>query len=312
MPFQSEKQRRYLWLKHPDIAHRWAHEYPNQKKLPMYADNKENKHNDDQISDDSKVKQAVLAVLRNSLLKQSSVSPQSLITKKSNSILEYVQVPHSNKPVAAGDEHVTLKKEQQKKVNPEHLFGFKSRDEDVTGNNTIGEKLGQLLLNHKAFADVLQKSAAIIRLGKKHKKNHKIPAAPANFAEQQDGQGGQGIKDLNSSPIDAAPQEFNNVGLDYPKMLQQIAQIKQQRAWALQQAMMFPPAGSDKKQQQSAPVAAYPGMNSAPQSVAANKPAMQSGASNPIGLKGPLNTQNGIPTFAQNLTGNAAFGRNTA
>ncbi|MFW9927759.1 MAG: hypothetical protein ACFFD1_00020 [Candidatus Thorarchaeota archaeon] len=27
MPFRSEKQRRYLWLKHPDIAQRWTKEY---------------------------------------------------------------------------------------------------------------------------------------------------------------------------------------------------------------------------------------------------------------------------------------------
>jgi hypothetical protein len=26
-----------MWLKHPDIAKRWAHEYPNQKNLPTYA-----------------------------------------------------------------------------------------------------------------------------------------------------------------------------------------------------------------------------------------------------------------------------------
>lgn len=27
MPFQSEKQRRYLWLKHPEVAKRWTKEY---------------------------------------------------------------------------------------------------------------------------------------------------------------------------------------------------------------------------------------------------------------------------------------------
>jgi hypothetical protein len=27
MPFRSEKQRRYLWMHHPDIARRWAHKY---------------------------------------------------------------------------------------------------------------------------------------------------------------------------------------------------------------------------------------------------------------------------------------------
>jgi len=37
MPFRSEKQRRFLWAEHPDIAKRWAHEYPTKKKLPMYA-----------------------------------------------------------------------------------------------------------------------------------------------------------------------------------------------------------------------------------------------------------------------------------
>lgn len=26
MPFKSEKQRRFLWLKHPDIARKWADE----------------------------------------------------------------------------------------------------------------------------------------------------------------------------------------------------------------------------------------------------------------------------------------------
>ena len=36
MPFRSEKQRRYMWAKHPDIADRWAREYgskPKRKKL---------------------------------------------------------------------------------------------------------------------------------------------------------------------------------------------------------------------------------------------------------------------------------------
>jgi hypothetical protein len=27
VPFRSEKQRRFLWLKHPDIAARWTREY---------------------------------------------------------------------------------------------------------------------------------------------------------------------------------------------------------------------------------------------------------------------------------------------
>ncbi len=37
MPFKSESQRRYLYLKHPDIAKRWSVEYPNQKQLPEHV-----------------------------------------------------------------------------------------------------------------------------------------------------------------------------------------------------------------------------------------------------------------------------------
>lgn len=34
MPFQSKSQQRYLWMKHPDIAKRWAAESPTPKSLP--------------------------------------------------------------------------------------------------------------------------------------------------------------------------------------------------------------------------------------------------------------------------------------
>ena len=36
MPFQSEAQRRYLWVHHPQIARRWAHTYGKPKDLPMH------------------------------------------------------------------------------------------------------------------------------------------------------------------------------------------------------------------------------------------------------------------------------------
>ena len=37
MPFQSESQRRFLWMHHPELAKKWAHEYPGQKNLPMHV-----------------------------------------------------------------------------------------------------------------------------------------------------------------------------------------------------------------------------------------------------------------------------------
>jgi hypothetical protein len=36
MPFKSEAQRRFMWAKHPEIAKKWAHEYPSQGKLAMH------------------------------------------------------------------------------------------------------------------------------------------------------------------------------------------------------------------------------------------------------------------------------------
>jgi hypothetical protein len=40
MPFKSESQRRFMWARHPQIARRWAREYPNQKNLPEHSSKK--------------------------------------------------------------------------------------------------------------------------------------------------------------------------------------------------------------------------------------------------------------------------------
>ena len=32
MPFKSEKQRRFMWAKHPDIARRWTEKYGSKPK----------------------------------------------------------------------------------------------------------------------------------------------------------------------------------------------------------------------------------------------------------------------------------------
>jgi len=38
VPFKSKAQRRYLWMKHPDVARKRADEAPGQKDLPMHKD----------------------------------------------------------------------------------------------------------------------------------------------------------------------------------------------------------------------------------------------------------------------------------
>jgi len=304
MPFQSEKQRRFLWLKHPDIAKRWAHEYPNQKNLPTYARGNNKEETDKSESKKAMAIPSAIAILRQSVANYAQKSAQfptlfarslsvntptphteksALIAKKSISIIEELNVPHSEKPVAAGDESVTVKREKKDDNHAENKgmtnVGVKARVEKMF--NLADEEIQPTL---QKLGGLLGKYAAVIRLGKKH---------TAALPDQPDGP--------------------KNVGLDLSKLKAGVEQYKTQRAYAQQQAMMFPPAGSGKSTPAPAPVASYPGMQSAPQGqVAANKPAMNSAAANPVGMKGPLNTRNGVPTFAQNLTGNASFGKGSA
>ena len=40
MPFQSEAQRRFLFMKHPEIAKRWSDKYGTPKNLPFHKKKK--------------------------------------------------------------------------------------------------------------------------------------------------------------------------------------------------------------------------------------------------------------------------------
>jgi hypothetical protein len=100
MPFKSEKQRRYLWAKHPKIAKKWADKYPN-KDLPMYANEKADE------------KRAVLQVL-NRVLTNSLHSPVNSIfsspcdrkIKKADSKLEHVEMPQDEEPTYSGEKSI--------------------------------------------------------------------------------------------------------------------------------------------------------------------------------------------------------------
>jgi hypothetical protein len=110
MPFQSEKQRRFLWAEHPEIAKRWADEYPNQKKLPMYANDKK--------PAESNEKDAALAVLRNVMAQVVNIEnplSNSILgrdTKVANSGMVKVDMPDSEKPTYAGQEESTPEQSQ--------------------------------------------------------------------------------------------------------------------------------------------------------------------------------------------------------
>lgn len=121
MPFKSEKQRRFLWLKHPDIARRWAHDYPQKKKLPMYAHDS-----------DSKEKEAALAKLMlgvrniNNLNNTVGYAKTAGISKKANSEQRYIEIPHSEHPTYAGEER---EQGEQKDLDSDNTLPDRNRGE---------------------------------------------------------------------------------------------------------------------------------------------------------------------------------------
>jgi len=99
MPFKSEKQRRFLWAAHPDIAKRWAHEYPTKKKLPMYA-NKETTH-------------------KQSAVNTVAVDIYRKLSKKADTKEVYIEQPASDKPTEAGENPPTVVKTKGERCNSE-------------------------------------------------------------------------------------------------------------------------------------------------------------------------------------------------
>lgn len=96
MPFKSEKQRRFLWAKHPDIARRWADKYPQKGKLPMYADSKEKEANVFNL-------RHLVNNIKNPLLLNMHQKTAAVL-KVADSKQEYVDIPKSEKPTYAGEE----------------------------------------------------------------------------------------------------------------------------------------------------------------------------------------------------------------
>lgn len=118
MPFRSEKQRRFLWAAHPDIAKRWAHEYPQKKKLPLYAHEDGKDTEKTPVNKDSNSSKAAEATMTPATKQNKTVSTVGLriyneLSKKAESAAVKVNVPHSEKPTAAGDEHISVKRTEE-------------------------------------------------------------------------------------------------------------------------------------------------------------------------------------------------------
>ncbi len=134
MPFKSEKQRRFLWAEHPEIAKRWAHEYPeSNKKLPMYADKKTN----------DKEKKAALQALSGVLSSVANYKKpviNSIIesgTKAATDGLMYVKLPESDKPTYAGQDKAETSEKKEEKPGC-------NKDTANHGSNSVEAIFGKL------------------------------------------------------------------------------------------------------------------------------------------------------------------------
>lgn len=276
MPFKSEKQRRLLWAKHPDIAKRWAHEYPeSNKNLPMYADKKENKTEGDKAQE----KDAQIATARALLMPllarfQDNRAP---ISKKSESILAHVEMPETDHPTAAGDKHLELTGTRP---------GVPEREQEGTeilcSNGVNTEKEAEL----QKIAQILRKKAVVLShdirgvLGRimegvnqglatpggsshgtgmgsgRHLDGHALASGLAG----RGGVNGQGTHGQGQNLGPAPPKGSffpKNVGEGYTDFLQSAnTQLTQTRM----NSLVPPPMGS----QPPSVVATYPGMNSTP------------------------------------------------
>lgn len=152
MPFRSEKQRRFLWAAHPDIAKRWAHEYPkSNKNLPMYASDKDKKDEAKAMKKDTEKASAPNTVMR---VPQNLPENFMAIVKKAASKAIKVTLPQSDEPVAAGDKSIlTSEKDQNEVTKP------KTHESDEKTAKSVLNKLGAVL-GEKLMQEIADQEAA--------------------------------------------------------------------------------------------------------------------------------------------------------
>jgi len=163
MPFRSEKQRRYLWATQPDIAKRWAHEYPQKKKLPMYANSKKK----DKDQEEKAAGQTNLTQTDNfaSLLWQISTKYKM---KFANSIMKQIEMPQREEPTYAGQDeeegkHITgetiTPNGQQMPENCQNVTNNEQKNNDELTHpllkkmaGVLSQRLRQALAGQDAYA----------------------------------------------------------------------------------------------------------------------------------------------------------------
>jgi hypothetical protein len=143
MPFKSEKQRRFLWAAHPDIAKRWAHEYPTKKKLPVYAN---------QAKTDEK---------KETTNKQSAVNPvapdiYNKLSKESDVKEVYIEQPASDKPTVAGENPPKVTKTKSERCNSETKPNYGKNPLMVKLSVVLSQRIMQALENERAEIEARQ------------------------------------------------------------------------------------------------------------------------------------------------------------
>jgi hypothetical protein len=103
MPFRSEKQRRYLWAKHPEIARKWADKYKTNKDLPMYVNSEERKSADTEKRALEKLYTTSLTALKNMGKTVQNRPFAGVFMKDAGLSTQKVELPASEKPMAAGE-----------------------------------------------------------------------------------------------------------------------------------------------------------------------------------------------------------------
>ena len=149
MPFKSEKQRRFLWAEHPEIARKWADKYPQKEKLPLYAKRKK-KANTVTVNEQNSVyvKNCTILPVKKT---GDNVNDNS---KKAADKLVAVELPECDKPTYAGqntcDESVDISEHEHEVGNVEKPKTPEKNEKSVTDEMD------------ETAADILKKFSAVI------------------------------------------------------------------------------------------------------------------------------------------------------
>jgi len=163
MPFRSEKQRRYLWATKPEMAKRWAHEYPQKKKLPMYADSKKK---EPEVQKE-KAAQINLTQPDNFEFLLWEISAKYKI-KLANSMLKQIEMPQRPEPTYAGQEieegrsftsKTSPKNNQHMAENNQNMLNTEQNNNDEISHpllkklsGVLSQRIRQMLAGQEAYA----------------------------------------------------------------------------------------------------------------------------------------------------------------